>query len=257
MALGQLNRILGKFDVQVRRKSYTAHSEFLERLAVSGIPINVIWDVGAFKGEWTKETRKYFPNTQIIMFEPNTQHNEYLNKINAEYHNVILGKVDGEVTFYSHGGTGDSIYPEFDETLQPRSEFRKVKSRTIDSIVDTSEHIPAPDFLKLDVQGGEIDVLMGAVKTIKSINVILLECPIVNYNWGSPNIHEYLDFMFVNNFVPFFVTEVHRLQQIVTQIDIAFISEKLFESHINSLNEVGFWESTRLKYQRSRNNYLA
>ena len=257
MVMGQLNRILGKFDFQVRRKSYTAYSEFLERLAISGIPINVIWDVGAFKGEWTKETRKYFPNTQFIMFEPNTQHNEYLNKVNVEYHNIVLGKMDGEVTFYSHGGTGDSIYPEFDETLQSRSESKKMECRTVDSIVNSSESIPAPNFLKLDVQGAEIDVLMGATKTIKSINVILLECPIVNYNWGSPNIHDYLDFMFVNNFVPFFVTEVHRLQQILTQIDLAFISEKQFESHINSLNDVGFWESTRLKYQRSRNNYLA
>jgi hypothetical protein len=31
--------------------------------------------MGAFIGEWAKETRKYFPNTQIIMFEPNNQHN--------------------------------------------------------------------------------------------------------------------------------------------------------------------------------------
>jgi hypothetical protein len=114
-----------------------------------------------------------------------------------------------------------------------------------------------PDFLKLDVQGEEIDFLMGTVKTNISIDMILLECPIIEYNWGSPNIHEYLDFRFVNKFVPFFVTEVYRLHQSVTQIDIAFISEKHFEYYINSLYEVVFWKSTRLKDQRSRNNYLA
>ncbi len=249
MVLQQINKLLATIDFQISRRSYTPFRAFLERLKISGIPIQVIWDVGAFKGDWTRETKRYFPHSRFLLFEPNAQHNKYLEKISSEYHNFVLGKVDGEITFFSHGGTGDSIYPEFNESLNARSESRLVKCRTIDTLTSAAKSFPQPDFLKLDVQGAEIDVLTGAAKTIKVIKVILLECPIVHYNWGSPNIHEYLEFMFRHDFIPFFVTEVHRLQQIVTQIDIAFVSRGHFESKISALKDVGFWESTRMKYQ--------
>jgi FkbM family methyltransferase len=185
------------------------------------------------------------------LFEPNNQHNQLLKIAGSEFHNMILGKEDNDVKFFSHGGTGDSMYPEFDESLKVRSEFRTARCHKVDSLVKDHQNFPPPDFLKLDVQGAEIDVLNGATETIKLVKVILIECPIVNYNLGSPNIHEYLEFMFRNDFIPYFITEIHRLQQIVTQIDIAFVAKKQFESKIKSLSDVGFWESTKVKYRET------
>jgi len=250
MFISNLNKLLDSFDLVLKRSSFSPYLEFLNRLKRSQITIDVIWDVGAFRGEWTEQTKKYIPG-RYILFEPNDQHNPFLKKTSGEIHNMILGKEDNVVNFFSHGGTGDSIYPEFDESLKVRSEFRSARCYKIDSLIKDHQNFPPPDFLKLDVQGAELDVLNGATETIKLVKVILIECPIVNYNLGSPNIHEYLEFMFRNDFVPFFVTEIHRLQQIVTQIDIAFIAENQFESKIKSLSDVGFWASTKFKYRDS------
>lgn len=251
MFVSNLNRLLYNFDLILKRNSYSPYLEFLDRLKRSQIKIDVIWDVGAFRGEWTKQTKKHLPSARYILFEPNDQHNIFLKNTSSEFHNMILGKEDNDVKFFSHGGTGDSMYPEFDEFLKVRSEFRSARSYKIDTLIKDHQNFPPPDFLKLDVQGAELDVLNGATETIKLVKVMLIECPIVNYNLGSPNIHEYLEFMFRNDFVPFFVTEIHRLQQIVTQIDIAFIAKNQFELKIKSLSDVGFWESTKLKYRDS------
>jgi len=41
-------------------------------------------------------------------------------------------------------------------------------------------------FLKLDVQGAELDVLAGAQRTLKHTDVILLEASLVEFNRGAP-----------------------------------------------------------------------
>jgi hypothetical protein len=50
--------------------------------------------------------------------------------------------------------------------------------------------------IKMDVQGAELDVLKGAVETLKSVNHIILELQVVEYNKGAPlkdAVIEYMD----------------------------------------------------------------
>jgi FkbM family methyltransferase len=50
-----------------------------------------------------------------------------------------------------------------------------------------SENLPNPDFVKLDVQGAEIDILKGAGDLLDGCSLLLVECPIVPYNLGHRN----------------------------------------------------------------------
>ncbi len=239
---------MAKRDIAFIRPSYTPLKQLFERFSKSDITINEIWDVGAFKGEWTKEVMAYAPRANFTLFEPNVTHNAILSGMNVKIFNFLLGNIDSSVEFYSHGGSGDSIFPEFNELSQVRSSFRIQECHKIETLLAREPELRTPDFLKLDVQGAELEILKGAGTMLSSIKIILLECPIVNYNWGSPNIHDYLEFMYQHNFVPYFITEVHRLNEIVAQIDIAFVGSDVFDSKIMPLSASGFWASTMKKY---------
>ena len=225
--------------------------QLFERLEIHGIETREIWDIGAYKGEWTLEIANYVPKAKFTLFEPNSIHNFHLNKTNARIMNVLLSDQNGESLFYSHGGTGDSLFPEYNEDLVKRSAYRIEKCVRIDTLIEKSQNLIVPDFVKIDVQGAELNVLKGAGKYLFEIKVILLECPIVHYNWGSPNIHDYLSFMYKSNFVPYFITEIHRLNEIITQIDIAFIQKKTFDQKVISLAKSGFWTSNEDRYLHS------
>ena len=238
-------KIFEKFGLEIQRKenSNPLRQLFL-RLKSAGIGLEYIYDIGAFRGEWTREVAKYSPKSTFILFEPNSFHENYLKEVTKNYHLVLLGKTNRKVKFYSHNGTGDSIYPEFDESGEVRKEFRWEKMSTLDSYI-SRKGLPLPSMIKLDVQGAEIDILNGSREVLKTTKVVLLECPIVHYNWGSPSILEYLEFMYRENFVPYFVTELHRLGEVLVQIDIAFIHKDTFQERIGDLSQLGFWESNQ------------
>ena len=44
------------------------------------------------------------------------------------------------------------------------------------------ENLKLPNFIKIDTQGSEIDILKGSKNTLKNCNLIYLETPIIEYN---------------------------------------------------------------------------
>jgi hypothetical protein len=164
------------------------------------------------------------------------------------FFNVLLSDKSETKKFFSLDGSGDSYYPEFpDDTLQPV--VKEITSITLDSLVLSRENpLPMPDLIKIDTQGSEVDVLNGSCEVLKQCSVVILECPIVRYNQGAPDIQKYLDFMFGKNFVPIAVVEIHVLREVFVQIDIAFISKKVFSEKISNLDDMGFWKSTDAYY---------
>ncbi len=52
------------------------------------------------------------------------------------------------------------------------------------------------DFIKLDTQGSELDILKGSSNTLKTIKLIVAETDVSGYNIGAPSqaeVIEYLD----------------------------------------------------------------
>ena len=131
--------------------------------------------------------------------------------------------------FFSNSSTGDSYFIE--QTSFYKENFKTIVKETItlDEIVE-KEKIPLPDFIKIDTQGSELDILKGAQKTIDYCSLIYLECPFIEYNQNAPNLSEYLNYLKSINFLPLDICEVHKMDNIVIQIDILFLKKNILNN---------------------------
>jgi FkbM family methyltransferase len=198
----------------------------LEKLINKGIELNYIFDIGAYRGTWSRDVRKFFPDAQFTLVEPNEVHNNSIHSLGFQPFNLVLGKSSGcEVIFYSKGQTGDSYFLE-KNTEYLGSEKRLTSKSLSDFIEENSLHYP--DFLKVDTQGSELEILMGAQKGLKLISVILVELPITSMNIGAATLSEVTSFLEENNFVPIHLSEIHNVIDILVQVDIAFLRRDIF-----------------------------
>ena len=139
-------------------------------------------DIGANIGLWSKDLSEYFNNT--VCFEPNKKCIECLekniNKKKSVIYNHALGSVNTEMDLYTpsfSGGSsfinntrigtnedGSKIYGEFSKNTP--------KQKTIIKTLD-SFNFQNVDFIKIDVQGFELEVLKGAYKTLREYSPII------------------------------------------------------------------------------------
>jgi len=230
-----------------------------------------VLDIGACFGGWTKLLREVCPSAQVVMVEANPARHPILNET-AEFLNrptarraaasaassgkprgvvavapaMLLGSQDtAAVPFFqtklARGGTGDSLFRERSNFYADPSVFDVVNypMRSLDSLASEQPNLfGAAEFLKLDVQGAELEVLRGATHLLtraKSVNFVLLEAPLRPFNDGAPALADYLVFMQGFGFSVVDVYEVHHLEKAGTavhhptalQVDLLFARDGL------------------------------
>lgn len=195
----------------------------LRAVAKRGLAPKTIIDVGAFEGNWSRMARAIWPESHIIMFEPNRSKKESMDKaaqqLKATTFTELLGAQDNASVAFNVMGTGSSVFAEYsplDRVVEARS------LRRLDSILRSIE---GPALLKIDTQGYELEVLKGATALLKDVEAILLEVAVIGINEGAPLLHEVLPFMSNIGFVTYEIVEIHRrpLDQATNQIDVLFV----------------------------------
>lgn len=142
----------------------------LERLNFRG---QVIYDVGAFAGAYALFfARAAGAGGLVVAFEPQPDNFAKLTRNLAlnQVHNVralelALGAHAGPRALYKLPGmaTTASLAPEADTPLRQRAGVAQVAR--LDDVIATLA-LPPPDFIKVDVEGLELDVLRGAAATL-------------------------------------------------------------------------------------------
>lgn len=159
----------------------TGHMECLLPFVHEG---DVVVDVGANIGVWSRYLLSHQQLSKLIAFEPTGRIFELLCK-NLSGHPCVscqpfaLGANSGTVAFSTHLDSGQNYVLR--DASRPGS--RNVQMTSLDEWV-RQQNLPRLDVLKIDVEGLELDVLRGAIQTLKSF------APVVYFEY-MPNSSEH------------------------------------------------------------------
>lgn len=121
-------------------------------------------DVGSNVGEWTRPLAEKFQ--QVICFEPNPSFRECFNKniseTNVTLHPYGLSKNEHKVT----QGFNNTYLNEMAGDTAPRD--GDIQCRTLDSF-----NLTNVDYIKIDIDGFEVPMLLGAQKTMRENNPVI------------------------------------------------------------------------------------
>jgi FkbM family methyltransferase len=149
-------------------------------------PEPTCFDVGANVGEYSMELRREFPGASIYAFEPNS--NAYdiafknLAPLNINCKNLGLAARKTMARIYSYANNRSSghasIHKEAFVELYKTDDLIELEfeTTTVDEFCAANE-ISVIDFIKIDTEGQEMEVLKGASKMIseKRISIIQFE----------------------------------------------------------------------------------
>lgn len=147
----------------------TGEAAFLrDRIATLKSP--VVLDVGANVGLWSKLAIATNPDVQIYAFEPNLVECKKLENIaQVKPFALACGAQEGEGTLYNRalGSTQGSLNRAVLDHLDADLSTQKTPIITLDRFIAEHE-IAHIDLLKIDVEGLEYEVLMGAKEALQS-----------------------------------------------------------------------------------------
>jgi FkbM family methyltransferase len=212
------------FSRLLRTERPFSHEEAAYRrlLSKGWRPAGIV-DVGAYQGAWTQMVRRIFEDVPVLMVEAQKRKAEHLEALCKEMKGVsfapaVLAAESGhEVTFFEME-TGSSYFPE--RSNAPRTATSYL-TRILDEVASSVE---GPLFLKIDVQGAELEVLAGGPETLRRSELVQLEVPIVTYNEGAPSLLEVISYMDEREFVPIDVCGFSRPNGVdLVQMDLLFV----------------------------------
>lgn len=189
-----------------------------------------ILDIGAFEGAFARTARHFFAQSPILMLEAQPGKELQLKAIAAQlpdmdYRIVLLGTENRADVAFHHvnaaiNSSGSSLYEE--QTRYPRDTI-SLPMRRLDDVL---AEMPGREFdlLKVDVQGAEIDVLRGGMRTLAGAVAIVIELSLLEYNKGAPLIGEVMRWLAEQGFALFDVFPVSRIPTgALLQVDGIFL----------------------------------
>lgn len=145
--------------------------------------ITGIVHIGAHQGQEYSLYRSNENVGEIIFFEPNNQNfNILVNNIGDDKrvhcHNIALGPFEGTATFHTctgnEGQSNSILQPNLHTSQYPHIVFNGISTVPVQTL-DSFGLSPEINLLNIDVQGFELNVFLGASKTLRNIDYIYTE----------------------------------------------------------------------------------
>lgn len=153
----------------------TGEKKLLKILTTFGL--NEILDVGANSGQWA---RMALNNThaKIMSFEPQSIPFKNLTKLKSEYPsrielvNMGLGEKSSELEIFIHDSSSELSFIHYEIQKLPLLEGRalkkeKIKIVSLDAFMRDNQDFKNFDLIKIDTEGYELEVLLGAKEYIE------------------------------------------------------------------------------------------
>jgi FkbM family methyltransferase len=146
---------------------------------------NVVFDIGAYHGQYAAQAMKQIDITALHCFEPFPESFEVLKKnlegTSCTAHPIALSDFAGVADFYvNQFNETNSLLPavktesQIDDLIQNKTVVQ-VAVRTLDGFCRAQE-IEAVDVLKIDAQGNTLKILQGAKELLQKKAFGLIQC---------------------------------------------------------------------------------
>lgn len=190
------------------------------------LPKNCL-DVGSYEGLWTREFKHIFPDAAIMMIEGQLSKEPKLQKVkqdlkDIDYRIALLGATEAPVSFNIYD-TASSVLLEHNDTGAKTETRNLVK---LDNLLEGS-NFNQPDFIKIDTQGYELEILKGGEKALSFAEFVLLEVSFLDIYINSPLVADKLAFMKEHGFVVYDICTLMKrpLDKALFQSDFLFVKE--------------------------------
>lgn len=253
-----LKNLISLFGLEIRRKEQVIHQiprasmyGCLQQAVKNGLTPETVIDVGAAGG--TPALYEVFPNANHILIEPLEEFAPNLSQLvtqlnKAEYIIAAATSTPGNIVINVHPDlVGSSIYKE-EEDSDVNGVERTVPAVTIDGLC-LDRGTRGPYLIKIDTQGSELEVLMGAKATLQNTEFVIMEVSLFDFFKGGSEFSDCINFMKDNNFVVYelFDLQYRLLDGAMSQVDIAFVREQ------SKFREFQFYATKEQRAKQTKN----
>jgi len=170
--------------------------------AIKGLNPKTLIDVGANKGQFSLVARYLFPDIQIHAFEPLERERRLLGSVvrpPIQIHSAALGATPGKTNFYvtSRADSSSLLRPGAGQSAAYKVSLAStttVEVTRLRDVLDLST-LPRPILMKIDVQGGELEVLKGVGNRLDQLEWIYCEMSLVHLYEGQPLASEVISYL--------------------------------------------------------------
>lgn len=202
--LSIIKRLFRTFGIELRRYPGMGMAEhWLRRVRP-----DIVFDVGANKGQYGQWLRQQKFRGRIISFEPDVDSFEGLVQVaktdeHWTCHNTAIGQSSGEVEMFITGNASatSSLLPPLQDGYATTKARRLVEISRLERYLEPEVQSNQRVWLKSDTQGYDLEVLRSAGELLRGVSCIQVECSVVVNYEGQPLIHEIIGFCNENGFV--------------------------------------------------------
>jgi len=172
---------------------------------VRAIRAATLIDVGANIGQFSLVQRAECPGSRIYAFEPYPAsaaryRDAFAGDSRVSLQECAIGCSSGFAPLHVSGRPdSSSLLPISSRQAHfaPGTEEVAVERVALTSLDETisAATLMAPVLLKIDVQGGELDVLRGAVRALRSVDYVYCELSFIELYVGQPLAQEVIEFL--------------------------------------------------------------
>lgn len=206
------------------QKPVEIYTNVFKRFKELGYEIKKAIDVGAHQGSWAKRFKTVYPDAELYLVDGNEKHKEKLSEYGQFIHGYV-GQSKEKRTFYTSAKemdeSGNSLYQENSNTP-----FRKkeVYTTPLKDLVPDQKY----DYIKMDIQGAELEVIEGSLSLFYQTKFVQLEVPVFQNNKGAPNFEQVVNYMANSAFKVFEIENIFYNNRLMG-IDIVFNNQTLNE----------------------------
>jgi FkbM family methyltransferase len=209
-----------------------------------GLRVTTAVDAGAADGEWAESFLRVFPEATVLCVEPRASCQGHLNALARRTQRLkvvpcLLGSTTGSCEFFEHGNQSSRLKNASGECF---GEMVQYPLRRLDDVI-MADGMSWPDFLKLDLQGAELDCLAGAPLALEHAQAVLLEVSFIPLYAEMPLCADVVAFMNDKGFRLYDIVGLLRrpLDTALAQGDFLFIRTTSAVAANPRWDEVAAW----------------